>query len=130
MWQMEHGNDIIEKATSEESEWKYDRERMKAMSEITNIELLFGKDIVPVFAENEAYIPMIQSIREGYKEMSVTFPIVHLRDEISLSERQYQVLIDGELTADETIGQITDGTMTEILTKLSHAFCDYYNAHT
>ncbi len=62
--------------------------------------------------------------------MIVTFPIVHFRDEISLSERQYQVLIDGELTADETIGQITDGTMTEILTKLSHAFCDYYNAHT
>lgn len=98
------------------------------MSEITNIELLFGKDIVPVFAENDAYVPMIQSIREGYKEMSVTFPIVHIRDENSLSARQYEVLINGELAADETISQITDTTMTEILTKLSHAFCDYYNA--
>lgn len=99
------------------------------MSEITKIELLFGKDLVPVFAENDAYVGMIQSIREGYKEMDVTFPIVHLRDELSLSARQYQVLIDGELAADETISRITDATMTEMLTKLSHAFCDYYNAH-
>lgn len=97
------------------------------MSKITKIELLFGMDIVPVFAENNAYVEIIQSIREGYKELGVTFPIVNLRDESSLSARQYQVVINGELVADETLSQIADGTMMEMLTKLSYAFCDYYN---
>lgn len=98
------------------------------MGKIEKIELLFGMDIVPVFAENNAYVEIIQGIREGYKELGATFPIVNLRDENSLSARQYQVVIDGELAADETLSQITDGTMMEILTKLSYAFCDYYNA--
>lgn len=98
------------------------------MSKIEKIELLFGMDIVPVFAENNAYVEIIQGIREGYKELGVTFPIVYLRDESSLSARQYQVVIDGELAADETLSQIADGTMMEMLTKLSYAFCDYYNA--
>lgn len=98
------------------------------MSEITKIELLFGMDIVPVFAENNAYVEMVQGIREGYKEQGVTFPIVYLRDENSLSARQYQVVIDGKLAADETLSQIADGTMTEILTKLSCAFCEYCNS--
>ncbi len=98
------------------------------MIKIEKIELLFGMDIVPVFAENNAYIEIIQGIREGYKEQGVTFPIVYLRDENSLSAQQYQVVIDGELAADETLSQIADSTMMEILTKLSYAFCDYYNA--
>lgn len=99
------------------------------MYEVTKIELLFGTDIIPVFAENNSYIEMIQGIRAGYKEHGVKFPIVHLRDEGSLSVRQYQVVIDGEIAVDETISQIADGTMMEMLTKLSYAFCDYYNAH-
>lgn len=101
----------------------------QAMSKISKIELLFGVDIVPVFAENNAFVEIIQGIREEYKELGVTFPIVYLRDENSLSARQYKVVIDGELAADETLSQIADGTMMEILTKLSYAFCDYYNAH-
>ena len=99
------------------------------MYEPAEIELLFGKEIISVFAENNSYIEMIQGIREGYKEQGVKFPIVHLRDESSLSVRQYQVVIDGEIAVDETISQITEGTMMEMLTKLSYAFCDYYNAH-
>ena len=98
------------------------------MDKIEKIELLFGMDIAPVFAENNAYVEIIQGIRERYKELGAAFPIVYLRDENSLSARQYQVVIDGELAADETLSQITDGTMMEILTKLSYAFCDYYNA--
>ena len=58
--------------------------------------------------------------------MGATFPNVNLRDENSLSAQQYQVVIDGELATDETLSQITDGTMMEILTNLSYAFCDYY----
>ena len=99
------------------------------MSDVSKIELLLGLDIVPIFAENNAYVEIIQGIREKYKELGAAFPIVNLRDEGSLSARQYQVLIDGELAADETISQITDDAMTEILTKLSFAFCDYDNAH-
>lgn len=99
------------------------------MSEVTKIELLFGADIIPIFAENNAYVEIIQNIREKYKEEGATFPIVNIRDESSLSACQYQVVINGELAVDETITQITDGTMMEILTKLSYAFCDYYNAH-
>lgn len=99
------------------------------MYEVAKIELLFGKEIISVFAENNSYIEMIQGIREGYKELGVKFPIVHLRDESSLSVRQYQVVIDGEIAVDETISQITEKTMLEMLTKLSYAFCDYYNAH-
>lgn len=99
------------------------------MYEAAKIELLFGTDIIPVFAENNSYIEMIQGIREGYKEQGVKFPTVNLRDESSLSALQYQVVIDGELAGDETISQITEGTMMEMLTKLSFSFCDYYNAH-
>ena len=99
------------------------------MYEAAKIELLFGTDIISVFAENNSYVEMIQSIREGYKEQGVKFPTVNLRDESSLSARQYQVMIDGELKVDETISQITEGTMAEMLKKLSYAFCDYYNAH-
>ena len=99
------------------------------MSEVEKIELVFGADIVPVFAENNVYVDIIQGIRKEYKEQGATFPIVHLRDESSLSAQQYQVVIDGELAVDETISEITEGTMMEMLTKLSYAFCDYYNAH-
>lgn len=99
------------------------------MYEAAKIELLFGTDIISVFAENNSYVEMIQGIREGYKEQGVKFPTIYLRDATSLSARQYQVVIDGELEADETISHITEGTMTEMLTKLSYAFCDYYNAH-
>lgn len=99
------------------------------MYEVATIELLFGREIISVFVENNSYIEIIQGIREGYKKQGVKFPIVHLRDEDSLSVRQYQVVIDGEIALDETISQITEGTMLEMLTKLSFAFCDYYNAH-
>ena len=99
------------------------------MYEVAEIELLFGREIISVFVENNSYIEIIQGIREGYKKQGVKFPIVHLRDEDSLSVRQYQVVIDGEIALDETISQITEGTMMEMLTKLSYAFCDYYNAH-
>lgn len=99
------------------------------MYEVATIELLFGKEIISVFVKNNSYIEIIQGIREGYKKYGVKFPIVHLRDDDSLSVRQYQVVIDGELAVDETISQITEGTMLEMLTKLSFAFCDYYNAH-
>lgn len=99
------------------------------MYKAAKIELLFGTDIIPVFAENKSYIEMIQGIREGYKEQGVKFPIVNLRDESNLSALQYQVVIDGKIAADETISQVTEGTMMEMLTKLSFAFCDYYNAY-
>lgn len=99
------------------------------MYEAAKIELLFGTDIIPVFAENNSYVEMIQGIRKGYKEQGVEFPTVNLRDESSLSALQYQVVIDGELAVDETISQIAEGTMMEMLTKLSYAFCEYYNAH-
>ncbi len=94
---------------------------------VESIELLFGTELVPVFAGNDVYCRIIADIREGYRKQGAVLPIVHLRDERSLSARQYQVVINGEIAADETIHQITEGTMIEMLTRLSDAFCDYYN---
>lgn len=99
------------------------------MREVASIEMLFGADIIPVFSENDVYGEIIQGIRTGYREQEVVFPIVHLRSDDDLSARQYQVVIDGERVVNETIPQITEGTMMEMLTKLSYAFCDYCNAH-
>ncbi len=35
------------------------------MYEAAKIELLFGTDIISVFAENNSYVEMIQGIRQG-----------------------------------------------------------------
>ncbi|MCM1183359.1 MAG: hypothetical protein NC337_08300 [Roseburia sp.] len=98
------------------------------MSETMSVELVFGSDIIPVFAENDVYGEIIQNLRTQYREQGAELPIVHLRSDEALAARQYQVVIDGEPVVDERIALITEGTMLEMLTKLSYAFCDQYNA--
>lgn len=97
------------------------------MNAVESIELLLGTEIVPVFAGDDVYVRIVADIREKYREQGAVFPIVHLRDESGLTARQYQVVMNGEIVVDETLHQITEETMIEILTRLSHAFCDYYN---
>lgn len=99
------------------------------MNGVESIELLFGVELVQIFAENDAYCCMVQDIREKYKEQGVDFPIVNLRDDLRLSEKQYQVLIDKKLVFDGEIEEITEKTMWEMINQVSASFCDYYNQY-
>lgn len=99
------------------------------MNGVESIELLFGVELVQIFAENDAYCYMAQDIREKYKEQGVDFPIVNLRDDLRLSEKQYQILINKELVFDGEIEEITEKTMWEMINQVSVSFCDYYNQY-
>lgn len=99
------------------------------MNGVESIELIFGVELVPIFAENDAYGWMIQDIRAKYKEQGVDFPIVNLRDDVRLSGKQYQVLVNKELVFDGEIEEITEKTMLEMIGQVSFSFCDYYNQH-
>lgn len=99
------------------------------MNGVESIELLFGVELVQVFVENDAYGWMIQDIRAKYKEQGVDFPIVNLRDDVRLSGKQYQVLVNKELVFDGEIEEITEKTMLEMIGQVSVSFCDYYNKY-
>lgn len=99
------------------------------MKEAESIELIFGVELVPVFAGNNAYGGMVKDIREKYKQQGIEFPIVNLRDDLRLMTKQYQVLINKEIVFDGEVGEITDKTMEDMIAKVSAAFGDYYNAH-
>jgi len=104
-------------------------ERQEAMNRVESIELLFGVELVAVFAQNDAYGEMIRDIREKYKKQGIDFPIVNLRDNMRLTGKQYQVLINKEIVFDGEIKDITEKTMEEMITQVRDSFFDYYNQH-
>lgn len=88
------------------------------------LELLFGRDLVPLFLDGE-FKKEIFALRLRLSQEGILLPVVRVRDEItSLQNNQFMVLSRGRILYEEEVwGEIN---LQYIIEKMEETICDKY----
>lgn len=85
--------------------------------ELQPLELVFGRDIVPIFTDN-GFVDKIVQLRVELAKESILMPIVRIRDDNILNPKEVMILAYKNVLFDEEIDAIDENTVNYIIERL------------
>ncbi len=110
----ENGNQIIQTKI-----WNNLRNGMEPL------ELLIGEGLVPLFSDGE-YIDKILETRVILSKEGILMPVVHVRDEMRLGQKEFLVVAYQNVLYREEVEEINVNTLERIKTMLEKVVRDHY----
>ncbi len=89
------------------------------------LEVIFGKDLLPVFMEN-AYIDKIAELRKGLSAEGILMPLVRVRDEFRLEPDEFMILSYQKVLYVEKVSDVNEETCEHIIKKLGETVREKY----
>ena len=89
-------------------------------------ELIFGMKLVSLFIDNQ-YVSKIMEMRKRLSRTGTLLPIVRLRDDERLEEREFMILAYDNVLYSEVLETIDEGTLDYMLQKLEETVREKYD---
>lgn len=90
------------------------------------LELCFGKDLLDTFVENDRYLDIVAEVRAKLSREGILMPIVWIRDNFQLDEREFMILSYQNVLYSETLEIIDENTMEYMFRKLEECVQSKY----
>ncbi len=81
------------------------------------LELLVGESLVPLFLDGE-YVDKILECRINLSKEGMLMPIVHVRDELRLGQKEFMILAYQNVLYSEEVNEVNETTLEHIMQKL------------
>lgn len=129
--QAEQGSQSDGKGSAGDAEIESQKLPMEAGSCMRNclppLELIFGKDIVPLFQGDGSWASKIFDFRAHLATEGAWLPVVRIRDELALGEKEFMILSFHNILYSETLDALDEGTMDYMISKLRDTVHEKYH---
>lgn len=90
------------------------------------LELIFGESLVKLFVDNH-FVDKVVELRKSLSREGIWMPILRLRDEMKLGEREFMVLAYQNVLYSECVETVDENTLEHMLGKLGEVVREKYH---